>query len=90
MTWLLRSHLRGRKFPQLVVDERQQVLGGLAVAVVHSFEQAGDVGHESRFYRLLAVESRRNKSDPAVPPPQSYQLIDDDRLLDLNHVTPDH
>jgi len=50
VTWLLRGHLRSRQHTQLVVDERQQVLGGLAVAAVRGFEQSCDVGHDCRFY----------------------------------------
>ena len=31
----LRGHLRGGKFPQLVVDQRQQLLGRLAVSLLN-------------------------------------------------------
>jgi hypothetical protein len=40
-------HARGGKGPQLVVDERQEVGGGLAVAGHGSIEEAGYLGHDS-------------------------------------------
>ena len=39
-------HLGGRQLAQLAVNEREQVLGGLLVALVESVEDLGDVGDE--------------------------------------------
>ena len=42
---VLRGHPRGREFSQLVVDQRQQLIGRLAVALLDGREDAGDVAH---------------------------------------------
>ena len=42
---ILRGHPRGSELPQLVVDQRQQLLGRLAVALLDGREDAGDVVH---------------------------------------------
>ena len=42
---ILRGHPRGSELPQLVVDQRQQLLGRLADAVLDGREDAGDVVH---------------------------------------------
>ena len=41
------SHLRGRELAQFVVDEREQIRGGVTVAAVGGFEELGDVGHSA-------------------------------------------
>jgi hypothetical protein len=40
-----RCHPRGREFSQLVVDQRQQLIGRLAVALLDGREDAGHVVH---------------------------------------------
>ena len=40
---LLLGHLLGRQLPQLVVDQRQKLLGGLGVALFDGGEDSGDV-----------------------------------------------
>ena len=42
------GHARGGELPELIVDERQQLSGGLAVAGRGGFEELGDLDH-SRF-----------------------------------------
>ena len=41
----LRRHFRGGQLPQLVVDQRQQVGGGLAVAVLGGVYEKSEIGH---------------------------------------------
>ncbi len=42
---ILGRHAHGDKLPQLVVDEREHVGGGLAVPGRGRFEKAGHIGH---------------------------------------------
>ena len=49
-------HARGGELPQLVVDEREQLGGGLAVAGLGGLEKSGQIGHEVEF-----ISSRRQK-----------------------------
>ncbi len=39
------GHGRGGELPELIVDERQQLSGGAAVAGLGGFEELGDLGH---------------------------------------------
>jgi len=41
------SHAYGGEFPQFVIEEREQICGGLAVTLLNGFEQAGHVGHKN-------------------------------------------
>jgi hypothetical protein len=41
----LGGHLGGSEPAQFVIDERQQVIGGLAVARLGSLDETGHVGH---------------------------------------------
>jgi hypothetical protein len=42
---LLLGQLLGRQLAQLVVDQRQQLLGGLGVALFDGGQDAGNIGH---------------------------------------------
>ena len=42
------GHAGGREVPQLVVDEREQLGGGVAVAGLSGFEEASHIGHDRR------------------------------------------
>ncbi len=42
---------RAGKFAQLLIDERQQFLCGLGVAVLNSFENVGDFAHGGRLLK---------------------------------------
>ena len=53
LPWLLLGHPRCRQFAQFVVDQRQQLRGGLSVAAVCCFEKLGDVGHRGILSRTL-------------------------------------
>ena len=44
----LTGHARGGELPQLVVHEREQVGGGLAVTGGGSVEEAGHIGHHNK------------------------------------------
>ena len=44
--FLLRQPL-GRQLVQLVVDQRQKLLGGVGLALVNSAQNAADLAHES-------------------------------------------
>ena len=73
----LGRHARGGERPQFVVDERQEVGGGLAVAGRGSIEKASHIGHDVRFYPRLAAEPRENEGDRALLPLGGYQLLND-------------
>ena len=55
---LLLGQPRGGQLAQLVVDEREQVGGGPAVAGRGGVEEAGDVGHVARVYRIRVARAR--------------------------------
>ncbi len=37
------GHFRGAELPQFVIDEREQIRGGLAVSLVSGFDQTGHI-----------------------------------------------
>ena len=45
MAGLLLRELGGGEFSQLVIDERQELLGGVGIAGFDLREDAGDIGH---------------------------------------------
>lgn len=67
---LLRHPLR-RQLAQLIIDQRQQLLGGTRVALFDGREDAGDVGHEHDYTgtveRLLVLELHKTNSRPCRP-----------------------
>ena len=71
LPWLLPGHLRGRQPAQLVVDQRQQLLGGLRVALLDRREDAGDVVHGRLLPRdeaaetMIVLEPRCSNPSPA-------------------------
>ena len=79
-------HPCGGEFPQLVVDEREQIGGGPAVAGRSSIEQTGDIGHDGRVYRPVAAESHENEGDRALPLPDRYQLLNDVSFLAVRSI----
>jgi hypothetical protein len=48
----LRGQPRGCEFPQLLVNEREQVGRRLAVAGCGGFEEVSDLAHTDRVYRI--------------------------------------
>jgi hypothetical protein len=46
LPWLLPGELLRGELAQLVVDQRQQLVGGVRIALVDGLEDAGDVGHD--------------------------------------------
>ena len=48
----------GRQLAQLVVDQRQQLLGGVRVALLDGGQDAGDVGHDRPAYPMAVPASR--------------------------------
>jgi len=46
---LFLSELRGRQPPQLVIDQRQQLFGGVRIAVLDGAQNLGHVGHGFKF-----------------------------------------
>ena len=44
----------GRQPPQLVVDERQELRGGVRVALLDGGQDAGDFRHAAQFNRRVA------------------------------------
>ena len=64
----------GRELAQLVVDERQQSLGGLRVALLDGGQDAGDVGHDRQSYHgpdpsaaAIPAGGSRHGAAPARP-----------------------
>ena len=45
---LLLNHLFGRQFAQLVIDQRQQLLSGLRIALFDGIQDLGDIAHKKR------------------------------------------
>jgi len=58
LSGILLSHFVGGQFAQLVIDQRQQLLGGLAVASFDLPEDLGDVNHAGTgcFQRRIGKE----------------------------------
>ena len=45
LAWFFLGQLAGSEFPQLVIDQWQQLFGRLAVAVFNRGEDTGNIGH---------------------------------------------
>src|SRR5262249_51301355 len=45
LTWLFAGELRCSEFAELVIDERQEFVGGLPVTLLDLRQDLGDVGH---------------------------------------------
>ena len=60
----LRGHLRGGKLAQFVIDEGEQLVGGLAVALPGGFDEMGQVRHEDSVYTLLDGLSPDDREEP--------------------------
>src|SRR5262249_25422231 len=54
---LLVGHLLGRQPPQLVIDERQELLGGVLIALLQGPEDAGDLVHKNKPTGLREVRA---------------------------------
>ena len=76
----------GGEPPQFVVDEREKVGGGLAVAAVRGFEQAGHIGHHGRVYQLKAAEPQEHEGDLALPPPRRVRQLNDVSILTARSI----
>ena len=55
VTWSLPSHFVRGQFPQFLIDQRQQFLGGRLITARHGFENAGNVAHGEDGSRISAV-----------------------------------
>jgi hypothetical protein len=62
----LNGYSRGGELAQFVVEEWEQVGGGLAIAASVGFEQSGDVGRGLEYNRC-----RRQRSGKRAPPRRS-------------------
>jgi len=62
----LRWTLRRRQFSQLVVDQWQQLLCGLGVALFDRRQNSGDFAHQADGKRGLAGRSMVQRSQPSV------------------------
>ena len=52
---LFMGHLASRQAPQLVINERQQLLRGVRVALLNALENACDFAHANRWYQNRAA-----------------------------------
>ena len=68
----LGGHARGGELPQLVVDEREQVGGGLAVTGRGGVEEASHIGHSAECNRY--VRERKEASGTELPADPSRTL----------------
>jgi hypothetical protein len=64
VAWGLAGHFRGGQLPQLVIDERQQIGGGLAVTLLGGFNQTGQIRHSCQVYTPLNGPSLHNDGLP--------------------------
>src|SRR5262249_56471555 len=72
---LLLGQLLGRQLAQLVVDQRQQLLGGVRLALFDGGQDAGDFAHRRyraggklrRNVRAPIPSGGRNRSPPGAP-----------------------
>src|SRR5262249_12241873 len=62
---LLRQLLRG-ELAQLVVDQRQELLGGGRIALLDGGQDAGDLTHDEQSYRGSGVQTIRQAPNPAA------------------------
>ena len=62
---LLLGQLLGRQLAQLVVDQRQELLGGVRVALLDGGQDAGDVGHAGQSTAADATSKRGTNSGPS-------------------------
>ena len=52
LPWRFLGHFRRRQFAQLIVDERQKLLGSMRIALLNGGQDASDFGHEVDDRRL--------------------------------------
>ena len=59
-------HLGGRKFPQLPVDKRQQLVGGLGITPFDLLQNEGQVTHETRVTETGLESKRESLGDEPI------------------------
>jgi hypothetical protein len=79
-------HACGGELPPFVVDERKKVGGGLVVATVRGFEQAGHIAHHGRVCQLKAAEPQEHEGDLAIPPPRRVRQLYDVSILTTRSI----
>ena len=70
-----RGHPRGGECPQLVVDEREQLGGGVAVTDLSGFEEASHIGHCAECNRGVTAGNSKATVYPSVESPDWYFLL---------------
>ena len=68
LTGLLLGHLRSRQPSQLVVNQRQKLLGRLRIALLDGTEDSGDVGHACGFHIWAGAQDYSGPVTPQAPP----------------------
>ncbi len=88
---LLLGHLLGRQLPQLVVHQRQELLGGRRIAVVDLRQDAGDLGHGSTRSRGIARPRLYHvvrSAPPSAPPEVVIGRVATRIMRSLNALVP--
>src|SRR5262249_38902156 len=71
---LLGQLLRG-ELAQFVVDEGQELRGGVRVALLNGGQNAGDIGHDSEHTARAKICNARAAEDPRAPAEQSSRML---------------
>ncbi len=62
MSGSLLGHFGGGQSPQLIIDQRQQFLGGLRIALLSRLEDTRNVAHASHFKPGLLADNPKKRS----------------------------
>src|SRR5207237_2040789 len=72
-----RGRSRGSELPQLVVHQREQLGGGVAVAGLRGVEEAGHIGHDDESTGTAEARAPETASQgPRLPAPDVYVFLD--------------
>src|SRR5262249_47214612 len=66
-----------RQLAQLIVDERQELLGGMRGAGLDGGQDLRDISHTNGVYQLLAAEPSENEGHLALPLPGGNRKLTD-------------
>jgi hypothetical protein len=66
------GHARGRELAQLAIDQRQQFIGGLGIAVLDGLQNAGNVAQSATIIRFFGIAPE----DWAIAPHSKFHAND--------------
>src|SRR5438552_3147486 len=73
VTRCLLGHFRRRQSAQFFIDQRQQFIGGLAIALLHAFENLGEIAH-ARQSLPSQTSAANSKSMGDDAPPYNWRI----------------